>query len=158
VIAQKSTDVARRPFKCFESSELLPAGGEAASTSATSFVLPVSARQPRASNAVSLSCHGEYDNGCLEIRNRIRMEFFPQKDCAELSDAQSTLLLSRQQVRLILKFPYFDPFRFSNFRCSWQANTGDDHFVVNFGRDVKAREKPIEEVKAAKLCQNNKRR
>jgi hypothetical protein len=59
---------------------------------------------------------------------------------------------------LIPKRLYFDPFRFSNLRCPRQAGTGDDHFVVNFTGDVKAREKLMEEVKAAKLCKNNQRR
>jgi hypothetical protein len=59
---------------------------------------------------------------------------------------------------LVLKIPYLDPFRVRNFRCSWQASAGDDHFVVNLGGDVKASKKFIEEVKAPELCQNNKRR
>jgi hypothetical protein len=65
---------------------------------------------------------------------------------------------SRQQVRLVLKIPYLDPFRVRNFRCTWQASTGDDYFVVNLGGDIKAPKKFIEEVKASELCQNNKRR
>jgi hypothetical protein len=38
------------------------------------------------------------------------------------------------------------------------GHPGDDHFVVNFSGDAKAWKKSIEEVKAAKLCKNNKRR
>jgi hypothetical protein len=86
------------------------------------------------------------------------MEFFPQENCAQLSNTESVILLSRQQVRLVLKIPYLDPFRVRNFRCSWQASAGDDHFVVNLGGDVKAPKKFVEEVKAPELRQNNKRR
>jgi len=42
--------------------------------------------------------------------------------------------------------------------ASRQASTSDDNFVVNFGGDVKTWKKSIEEVKASKLGQNNKRR
>jgi hypothetical protein len=38
------------------------------------------------------------------------------------------------------------------------ASTGYDNFIVNFSGDVKEREKLIEEVKIAKLGQNDKRR
>jgi hypothetical protein len=86
------------------------------------------------------------------------MEFFPQENCAQLSNTESLILLSRQQVRLVLKIPYLDPFRVRNFRCTWQASTGDDYFVVNLGGAIKAPKKFIEEVKASELCQNNKRR
>ena len=87
----------------------------------------------------------------------IRLDFFPQENCAEFSNTQSIPFLRRQQVRLILKLLYFDPFRLRNFRCPWQARTGNDHFVVNFPGDVKAWKEPIEEVEAAKLRQNNQR-
>ena len=87
----------------------------------------------------------------------IRLDFFPKKNCAEFSNTQSTPFLRRQQVRLILKLLYFDPFRLRNFRCPWQASAGDDHFVVNLHGDVKAWKERIEEVEAAKLRQNNQR-
>jgi hypothetical protein len=77
------------------------------------------------------------------------MEFFPQENCAQLSNTESVILLSRQQVRLVLKIPYLDPFRVRNFRCAWQASDGD--FVLNLGGDVKAPKKSIEKVKAPEL-------
>jgi hypothetical protein len=80
----------------------------------------------------------------------IRLDFFPKKNCAEFSNTQSIPFLRHQQVRLILKLLYFDPFRLRNFRCPWQAGAGDDHFVVNFPGDVKAWKEPIEEVETAK--------
>ncbi len=86
------------------------------------------------------------------------MDFFRQENCAEFSNTQTIFLLGRHQVRLILKFFHFDPFRFRDFRCSWQASTGDNHFVVNLRGDVKKGEKPVEEVEAAKLRQNDQRR
>ena len=87
----------------------------------------------------------------------IRLDLFPKENCAEFSSTQSILFLRRQQVRLILKLLYFDPFRLRNFRCPWQAGAGDDHFLVNFPGDVEASKEPIEEVEAAKLRQNNQR-
>lgn len=86
------------------------------------------------------------------------MEFFPQENCAQLSNTESVILLGRQQIHLVLKIPYLDPSRVRNFRRSWQASAGDDYFVVNLGGDVKAPKKFIEEVKAPELCQNNERR
>jgi len=47
------------------------------------------------------------------------MKFFAQENCAQLSNTESVILLSRQQVRLVLKIPYLDLFRVRNFRCSW---------------------------------------
>ena len=79
-------------------------------------------------------------------------------NCAEFSGAESVLLLSRQKIRLVPKSPYLDPLRRLNFRCSRQARAGDDDFMVNFARDVKTRKKRMQEVKAAKLCQNRQRR
>ena len=87
----------------------------------------------------------------------IRPDFFPKENCAEFFDTQSILFSRRQQVRLILKLLYFDPFRLRNFRCPWQARTREHLFVVNFHGDVKAWKEPIEEVEAAKLRQNNQR-
>jgi len=43
-------------------------------------------------------------------------------------------------------------------RCSGQASPSNDNFVVNFWGNINTWEKLIEEVKTAKLCQNNKRR
>ena len=65
-----------------------------------------------------------------------------------------------QQVTAMPNFGiqvYFDPFRQCDFRRSWQAPAGDDHFVVNFPGDVKVWKEPFEEVEAAKLRQNNQR-
>jgi len=66
-------------------------------------------------------------------------------------------LTAAGRYNLILKLLYFDPFRLRNFRCPWQAGAGDDHFVMNFPGDVKARKELIEEVEAAKLRQDNQR-
>jgi len=85
----------------------------------------------------------------------ICLDFFPQEDCTEFSSTQSVLFLSCQQGRSILKLLYFDPFRLRNFQSSWQARTGDGHFVVNFAGNVKAWVEPIEEAEAAKLRHNN---
>jgi hypothetical protein len=43
-------------------------------------------------------------------------------------------------------------------RCSGQASPNDDNFAMNFRGDINTWAKSIEEVKTAKLCQNNKRR
>jgi len=66
------------------------------------------------------------------------MKLFSQENCAEFSSTQSILFLGCQQVCLILKFSHFDPFRFGNFCCPWQASTGDNNFVVNVRGDAKA--------------------
>jgi hypothetical protein len=39
-----------------------------------------------------------------------------------------------------------------------KPSTGNDNFIVNFSGDIKMWKKSIEEVKTAKLGQNNKRR
>lgn len=89
--------------------------------------------------------------------HRLRTEFFRQKDCAHLARTKPMLSLRRAQARWVLNRLYFDPFGFRNFRCSGQARTSDDDFMVNFRGDVHARKKPIQEVKTTKLCQDNER-
>src|SRR5713226_3050955 len=86
------------------------------------------------------------------------MKLFSQENCAEFSSTQSILFLGCQQVCLILKFSHFDPFRFGNFCCPWQASTGDNNFVVNVRGDAKAWKEPFEEVEAVELRKNDQRR
>jgi hypothetical protein len=45
-----------------------------------------------------------------------------------------------------------------NLRCSGQGSASDDNFVVNFDGDINTRKKAVQEIKTAKLCQNNERR
>ncbi len=53
---------------------------------------------------------------------------------------------------------HFDPLGFRDLGRSGQSSASNDNFVVNFGRNVNAREKLIHKVKAAKLCENNQGR
>jgi hypothetical protein len=62
------------------------------------------------------------------------------------------------QIGWILNRFDLNPFGFRYLRRSGQASTGDYNFGVNFIGDIDARENSVEEVKAAKLGHNNKRR
>jgi hypothetical protein len=62
------------------------------------------------------------------------------------------------QTRWILKRLDLDPFGLRHLRRSGQAGPSNDNFVMNFIGDINTREDPVEEVEAAKLGQNNKRR
>ena len=53
---------------------------------------------------------------------------------------------------------HYNPFRFRHLRSTGQASASDDDFVVNLRGDINTWKKPIEEVKTAKLGQNNQRR
>jgi len=109
-----------------------------------------------AANLQTLS-PGEFARIEIIEQHCMRTEFLRQENCAELSNSQSILFLSRHQVRLILKIFYFDPFRLGDLRCSGQASAGDNHFAVHLHGDVNAWKEPMEEVEAAKLRQNDKR-
>jgi hypothetical protein len=74
-----------------------------------------------------------------------------------ISPGPSLLSLRRTQARRVLNPFYFDPFGFRYLCCSGQAGTSDDNFIVNFRRDVNPRKEPIQEVKTAKLRQDNER-
>jgi hypothetical protein len=101
---------------------------------------------------------GEFARIVIVKQHDIRVEFFAQENRADFSSAESVLFLDRRQVGFILKLLYFDPFGIRNLRCPWKSGTRDDHFVVNLGGDIKARNECIEKVEAAQLCQNNQRR
>jgi hypothetical protein len=62
------------------------------------------------------------------------------------------------QTGWILNRLDLDLFGFRHLRCSGQASASDYNFVVNFIEDINARENSVEEIEAAKLGQNNKRR
>jgi hypothetical protein len=88
----------------------------------------------------------------------IRLNFFRQQNGADFPKAQRVLFLGRHQVRPIAQRFHFDPRGARNFRRSRRANSNDDHFMVNFWRDVNAWIEPMDKAKAAKLGENYQRR
>src|ERR1700690_1720174 len=69
----------------------------------------------------------------------IGKDFFPKKNCAELSSAERKPPLGCQEASSILKRFHLNPCRIRDFRCSRQARASDDHFVMDFGRNVNSR-------------------
>ena len=100
---------------------------------------------------------GEFAGVVVIEQHCVSLEIFAQKNRAKFSNAQSILLSSCRQLGLILELLHFDPICVRNFRCSGQASSGDDHFVVNFGGNEKTGKKRVEKVEAADLCENNQR-
>lgn len=122
-------------------------------------ITPFVKRFEEANAAASLEpfALGELTRMVIIEQHGIGTQLFPQKDCAKLSNTKDRPLLGGQQVRLTLELLHLDPVRPGNFLRSWQAGTSDDHFVVNFGGNVRAWKKPIEQVEAAELRQDNQR-
>jgi hypothetical protein len=82
------------------------------------------------------------------------LNFFCQQNGADFAKAQRIIFLGRKQLPLIPQRLHFNPRGVRNFRCSGQSCSCDNHFIVNFRRDVNVRIRPTKEVKAAKLGQN----
>jgi len=91
-------------------------------------------------------------------QHRIGTELFRQQNCAHLDRTQTVSSLGRMKTGWILNCPHFNPFRLRHLRCSGQASASDDNFVVNLRGDTNTWEDSVEEVKAAKLGQNDERR
>ena len=91
-------------------------------------------------------------------QDRIRTEFFRQENGAHFARTQTVFPLGRINTGWILNCLHFNPFRLRHLRCSGQASAGDDNFVVNLSGDTNTWKDSVEEVQAAKLGQNDKRR
>ncbi len=121
--------------------------------------LPVKGfKQTDAAQNLEALCFRQLARPVIVDQQKARTEFFSQEDCAHLPWTQTISLLGREQVGRPPKPFYFNPFCFRNLRCSRQPSASDDNFMVNFSGDVEARKKPMQEVKTAKLGQNNQGR
>lgn len=63
--------------------------------------------------------------------------------------------LRRPQLRLILKYPYFDPLCSGYLLRPWLASAGHNDLLMNLHGDDDPREKPVEETETAEPCQND---
>ncbi|MGH9448039.1 MAG: hypothetical protein ACRD3O_20300 [Terriglobia bacterium] len=89
--------------------------------------------------------------------HRICAKLLRQQDRAHLTRTEPIFSLGHAQAGRIRNCLYPDPSRFRHLRRSREAPTSHNNLVVNFAGNINTREKPIEQVKTAKLGQNNER-